>query len=60
MSFSHAHREPVEEVETSVWACKREECNGWMREDFSFASEPSCPLCQSEMEKEIRILPVIE
>ncbi len=60
VSFSQAHREPVEEVETTVWACTSDACNGWMREEFSFSKDPTCPLCQSEMKKETRVLPVIE
>lgn len=55
--FRGAKEEPVPEVETNVWACTSEDCNGWMRESFSFEMEPSCPLCSSSMEKEVRILP---
>jgi len=57
MSFFRGSKEPVAEVETSVWACTSEDCKGWMRESFSFDRDPSCPLCQSSMEKEVRVLP---
>jgi len=57
MSFFRRSKEPVAEVETSVWACTSEDCKGWMRETFSFDEDPSCPLCQSSMEKEKRVLP---
>lgn len=57
MSFSRNRKEPVKEVETNVWACTSEQCQGWMRESFSFSKTPDCPLCQSEMIEEVRMLP---
>ncbi|GGA66970.1 cold-shock protein [Ornithinibacillus halotolerans] len=61
MSFSRGPKEPVPEVETNVWACTSEECNGWMRESFSFQQEePHCPLCQSSMTQEVRVLPEVK
>lgn len=60
MAFSRRQDEPIPEVETDVWACQSSECVGWMRDSFSFATEPTCPLCQSEMKKEVRILPELK
>jgi len=60
MSFSRGRKEPVPEVETTVWACKSEDCNGWMRESYSFEEEPKCPLCQSAMKHEVRMLPELK
>lgn len=60
MAFSRGQKEPLPEVETKVWSCTSEECQGWMRESFSFDKEPECPLCKSEMEKEVRMLPALE
>lgn len=60
MSFSRGPKEPVPEVETNVWACTSEECNGWMRESFSFEQVPECPLCQSSMSQEVRVLPEVK
>ena len=60
MSFSRGPKEPVPEVETSVWSCTKEDGQGWMRESFSFEDEPSCPLCQSEMAKEVRVIPELK
>ncbi|MCZ0702133.1 hypothetical protein J2T56_001533 [Natronobacillus azotifigens] len=57
MAYYNNKREPVEEVETVVWSCNSEECAGWMRADYSFDTEPACPLCQSEMTEETRVLP---
>ncbi|WP_369899717.1 cold-shock protein [Bacillus manliponensis] len=40
-----------------VWECGSEECLGWMRKNFSFEEEPTCPLCGSEMTSGERLLP---
>jgi len=60
MSFSRGPREQVPEVETKVWACQRDGCNGWMRESYSFEEEPKCPLCKSSMQQELRTLPELK
>jgi Cold-inducible protein YdjO len=60
MSFSRGPKEPVPEVETNIWACTSEDCNGWMRESFSFKEEPECPLCHSSMTQEVRVLPEVK
>ncbi|HLR65639.1 MAG TPA: cold-shock protein [Virgibacillus sp.] len=60
MSFSRGPKEPVAEVDTKVWACTNDECQGWMRESYCFDSEPECPLCHSSMKQEIRVLPELK
>ncbi|HET7628942.1 MAG TPA: cold-shock protein [Bacillales bacterium] len=60
MAFHGKNREPIPEVETTVWVCSNEKCSGWMRDNFSFEKEPTCPMCQSTMEKETRVLPEIK
>lgn len=60
MSFARGPKEPVPEVETNVWSCTSEECQGWMRESYSFEKIPKCPLCESEMEQEVRVLPELK
>ncbi|UHA75111.1 cold-shock protein [Paenibacillus sp. 481] len=50
--------EMVEEV-TSIWSCTNDECKGWMRDNFSFASEPTCPQCKSPMVKSEKKLTVL-
>lgn len=57
MAYYNNRREPVEEIETTVWSCVSESCQGWMRADYSFDKEPACPLCGSEMEEETRVIP---
>ncbi|GIP32586.1 cold-shock protein [Paenibacillus sp. J2TS4] len=58
--YSRKTFEEIEQKETEVWSCTSPECNGWMRQDFSFTDIPACPLCQNTMEKEARMLPVVE
>ncbi|WP_072889027.1 cold-shock protein [Ornithinibacillus halophilus] len=60
MAFSRGPKEPVPEVETNIWSCASDDCNGWMRESYSFEEEPQCPLCQSGMEREVRVLPELK
>lgn len=60
MAFSRGPREPVPEVETKVWVCKNDDCQGWMRESYSFEKEPTCPLCDSDMKQEVRVLPKLK
>jgi hypothetical protein len=51
---------PVEEPfleETLVWSCVNPDCKGWIRDQFSFSSEPVCPLCHSNMTSGYRMLP---
>lgn len=60
MSFSRGPKEPLPEVETHVWSCASGDCQGWMRESYSFEEEPKCPLCKSSMDKETRMLPELK
>lgn len=60
VAFSRGRKEPLPEVETNVWACTSDDCQGWMRESFSFDKEPACPLCEASMELEVRMLPGLE
>ena len=60
VAFSRGQKEPLPEVETNVWSCTSDECQGWMRESFSFEKEPECPLCEAKMELEVRMLPGLE
>lgn len=60
MAFSRGPKEPLPEVETNVWSCTSESCQGWMRESFAFEKEPTCPLCKSAMSLEVKVLPELE
>lgn len=46
-------------METNVWECKGESCNGWMRQNFSFHDDPNCPMCGEGMERNTRELEVV-
>ena len=51
--------EELPQAMTAVWSCTRDDCNGWMRANFSFEDEPDCPKCHSAMVSEMRSLPVL-
>ncbi|TDF97114.1 cold-shock protein [Paenibacillus piri] len=59
MYFSKKATEPIQEEQTSVWMCSNEGCSCWMRENFSLVESPLCPLCQSEMVKHTKMLPLL-
>ncbi|WP_199620317.1 cold-shock protein [Paenibacillus alkalitolerans] len=44
---------------TSIWSCTKEDCNGWMRDDFSFEAMPCCPQCKSPMINSVKSLPIL-
>lgn len=60
MYFAKKAMEPIEEEEIDIWACSNDNCSCWMRDNFSFEESPTCPLCQSEMSKSTRLLPVLQ
>src|SRR5699024_357160 len=60
MAFQRGPKEPVQEVETNIWSCTNESCQGWMRESFTVEKEPACPLCESEMALEVKVLPELK
>ncbi|WP_274648643.1 cold-shock protein [Paenibacillus humicola] len=58
----NSRKKPMEEIAeemTAIWSCTNETCNGWMRDNFSFSSNPTCPQCQSPMEKGEKKLAVL-
>ncbi|MBA9083601.1 hypothetical protein FHR92_000044 [Fontibacillus solani] len=59
MNYRKKVVEEVPEVNTSIWSCVSADCNGWMRDNFTFEYEPSCPLCSSQMEKDTKMLPQV-
>ncbi|MCG7408731.1 cold-shock protein [Paenibacillus sp. ACRRX] len=52
-------QDDIPEEITPIWSCTSESCNGWMRDNFSFSTEPSCPQCQSPMVKGEKKLAVL-
>lgn len=59
MSFSRKPIVPIPEELTVVWNCSQDACIGWMRDKFSFAVTPLCPLCSSVMKKDTKMLPIV-
>ncbi|WP_127533921.1 cold-shock protein [Paenibacillus kobensis] len=51
--------EEIPQVSTPIWSCTDEKCNGWMRDNFVFSNVPVCSLCQSEMVRGEKMLPVV-
>ncbi|MED4298822.1 cold-inducible protein YdjO-related protein, partial [Priestia megaterium] len=47
---------PVPKERTEIWECESEECNGWMRKNFSYENHQKCPLCGHKMRAEKRFL----
>ncbi|WP_308421798.1 cold-shock protein [Paenibacillus radicis (ex Gao et al. 2016)] len=52
-------QEEIPEVNTKIWSCESDDCNGWMRENFSFEQAPTCLLCNSPMVSAERMLPML-
>ncbi|WP_178019792.1 cold-shock protein [uncultured Paenibacillus sp.] len=57
MNYRKKTLEEIPEENTPVWTCTSEDCNGWMRDNFTFDYSPACPLCSSEMVMGMRMLP---
>ena len=58
----YSRKRPQEELPTeitAVWTCVKDNCNGWMRKNFSFEEVPVCSLCASPMTSGTRELPVL-
>ncbi|WP_195574680.1 cold-shock protein [Paenibacillus sp. 1001270B_150601_E10] len=58
----HSRKRPMDEIAeemTAIWSCTSDSCNGWMRDNFSFDNNPTCPHCQSPMVKGEKMLPVL-
>jgi hypothetical protein len=60
MYYSRKKLEDIPQEVTAVWSCSREGCNGWMRDNFAFATVPTCHQCHSPMKRTERRLPVLE
>lgn len=59
MNYRKKPLEQIPEEDTAIWACTMEGCKGWMRDNFSFEETPICPLCQSVMVQDTRMLPLL-
>ncbi|WP_248928532.1 cold-shock protein [Paenibacillus hamazuiensis] len=59
MNYRKKPFEEIPEESTDVWSCTQDGCKGWMRNNFTFASEPTCPLCSSAMVPDTKMLPLL-
>ncbi|MCY9662316.1 cold-shock protein [Paenibacillus chondroitinus] len=59
MYFQRKSLEDLIQENTKVWACDKEDCNGWIRDNFSFETVPTCHLCLSPMISSLKMLPII-
>lgn len=57
--YRRNNTEEIAPEETKVWECTSDQCNGWVRENFTFSDKPSCPLCNSEMKASTKMLQAI-
>ncbi|QWU16260.1 Cold-inducible protein YdjO [Paenibacillus sophorae] len=57
MNYRKKPLEEIPEENTAVWSCTNDDCNGWMRDNFTFDVAPTCPLCSAPMEQSMRMLP---
>ncbi|PLT35043.1 cold-shock protein [Bacillus sp. V5-8f] len=57
--YRRINPEEIVHVETKVWQCTSETCKGWVRDNFTFSDEPSCPLCNSKMQAATKMLQAI-
>ncbi|MFF2481177.1 cold-shock protein [Paenibacillus sp. NPDC058071] len=52
-------QEEVPEVNTKIWSCESDDCNGWMRANFTFDEAPTCLICGSSMQSGEKMLPTL-
>ncbi|WP_054957842.1 cold-shock protein [Paenibacillus dakarensis] len=57
MYFRKKSLEELPQEETAIWTCEKEECNGWIRDNFAFEYQPTCHQCSSPMIRSIKTLP---
>ena len=58
----YSRRRPLEDFPkemTAIWSCTREDCKGWMRNNYSFEDVPACPQCKSPMISSMKNLPIL-
>ncbi|MGM0881705.1 MAG: cold-shock protein [Bacillota bacterium] len=51
--------ENLPEEMTTIWSCMKEDCNGWIRNSFSFKEIPICSQCKSSMISSKKNLPIL-
>ncbi|GIO63077.1 cold-shock protein [Paenibacillus cellulositrophicus] len=59
MYFGKKVVEEIPEADTLIWSCVNDGCNGWMRDNFAFETEPVCVQCNSPMVSSMKVLPLV-
>lgn len=59
MYYSRKKTEEILLEATVIWSCTKQDCNGWIRDDFAFAMVPTCHQCNSPMIRSMSELPVL-
>ncbi|WP_281887100.1 cold-shock protein [Paenibacillus sp. YYML68] len=60
MYFRKPSLDQLPHEETKIWCCSKDNCKGWMRDNFAFDVTPTCPLCQAPMESGFKQLPIVD
>ncbi len=59
MYFRRKSLEDLPQENTKIWACRKEGCKGWIRDNFAFEYVPTCHLCHSPMISSVKMLPLL-
>ncbi|MDD9268416.1 cold-shock protein [Paenibacillus sp. GCM10023248] len=60
MYFRRKSLEDLPQGNTKIWACMKEDCNGWIRDNFAFEFVPTCHQCLSPMISSVKMLPLLD
>ncbi|NEW06713.1 hypothetical protein GK047_11875 [Paenibacillus sp. SYP-B3998] len=59
MYFRRKLIEDFPQVDTAIWSCMKEDCKGWIRDNFAFENVPTCHQCLSPMISSVKMLPLL-
>ncbi|MBP1154175.1 MULTISPECIES: cold-shock protein [unclassified Paenibacillus] len=59
MNFRKKSLEDIPEENTRIWSCEKEDCKGWIRDNFAFEHAPTCWQCFSPMTSSMKMLPLL-
>ncbi|WP_028548563.1 cold-shock protein [Paenibacillus sp. UNC451MF] len=59
MYYRKKMMEDFPQEQTKIWSCSKEDCKGWMRDNFTFAYTPTCRICHSPMVSSLKLLPIV-
>jgi hypothetical protein len=59
MYFRRKSIEEIPQEITKIWACKKDDCIGWIRDNFAFEYAPTCHQCLSPMISSVKMLPIL-